>query len=441
MSQLIEIYTSILQAAGLTAKEDGSVFKKDERYFIKGKPLYLPLGSVLSRSDASEKIIFHPLAEAAAKGESDVLEELRHRLMLTQNIATSKLIAFFLQLGVGNNKISLDPEQLKIMPVVKQVGEKEVRDILDFIKATTRGEGKKTPLIKLYLSRRPTTVGNVKYHRTGIVTFPLYQAAKDELAGKEKGYELLGVKTNKKSLESFLRLMEFIYPGIDKDPEHYNAGSVSQIAPFADCMIRAVGGLASTFNEKVDLYKDVSEVEALRLPTSWIDVVDQMDDLFNEIRAIPLQPNADGKARLSDVQTAELSVRPATPQPAVTQSMQPEVHVTAAPSMATPHSTLHQQQQQQPAQAVEPEYISDANGVRLNPRYLRPVTAGGMPGMTSPYDPYSTHVVLPVGTTIAPPVNPYQAAFVPSHNPFQATSFTTPGAYGNPGGRLPGLSY
>ena len=70
MTELIRHYTNILQAAGLVAKEDGSVLKSDERYFVKGKPLMLPLPEVLRRGDVGEKLIFHPFAEAAAKGES-----------------------------------------------------------------------------------------------------------------------------------------------------------------------------------------------------------------------------------------------------------------------------------------------------------------------------------------------------------------------------------
>lgn len=431
MSQLIEAYTSMLTASGLTVKEDGSVFKKDERYFIKGKPLMLPLPAVLNRSDVGDKLIFHPLSEAAAKGESDVLEDLRGRFMLELNKATAKLIAFFLQLGLGTTKIKLDPEQMKVMKVVKDVSEKEARDILSVITNTTRGEGKRTPLLRLYLSRRPQTVGKTKYYRTGIVTFPLYEAAKEELK-KDKGFELLGVKINKKGLESLCRLMEFIYPGIDQDPEVYNQGSTSQIAPFADAMVRTVGGLYSIFNEKVDLYKTVSEVDALRLPTSWVDVADTMDDMFGEIQAIPLQPNADGKARVSDMQTADLAVRPQAHRPEPAPSATPQVQVTPAPSMA--YGTTHQPAAAPaPQQGAEPMYIRDAHGVRRNPNYMRPAMVGAVPGQAGAFDPYGSHVLLPASTSVIPP----QPAYNPYNAPFGAPQ-QQPMGY-QYGGTLPGL--
>lgn len=42
----------------------------------------IPIPEVLKRGDVSEKLIFHPFAEAAAKGESDVVEDLRGRFAL-----------------------------------------------------------------------------------------------------------------------------------------------------------------------------------------------------------------------------------------------------------------------------------------------------------------------------------------------------------------------
>lgn len=446
MTELIRHYTNILQAAGLVAKEDGSVLKSDERYFVKGKPLMLPLPEVLRRGDVGEKLIFHPFAEAAAKGESDVLEDLRGRFALQLNITTAKLIAFFLQLGTGATKVTLDPEQLKVMAVVKSVGEKEARDLLSVIKATTKGDGKRTPLIKLYLSRRPNHAGKVKYYRTCVVTFPLYQAAKDELAQKTKDYNLLGVSINKKGLESLCRLMEFIFPGIDQDSEAYNQGSTSQIAPFADALFRGVGGIIATLNEKVDLYKDVSEVDALRMASSWLDVLDCMDDLFTEINRIPLQPNADGKARVSDVQTADLAVRPTAATAAPQQVTQPgQVNITSAPVMAPQYAAAPQ------AAATaepEPEFIHTPQGLRRNPNFLRPAMVGGIGmGPVNKLDPYANGVMLPSNTAVLPPTNMYgNAAFAPnmygmqqqqSVYGMQQQPMTMPGTGGMH--RLPGL--
>lgn len=37
MSELIRNYTAVLKAAGLDVKDDGSVFKGDERFFISSR--------------------------------------------------------------------------------------------------------------------------------------------------------------------------------------------------------------------------------------------------------------------------------------------------------------------------------------------------------------------------------------------------------------------
>lgn len=404
MSQLIETYKGVLKAMDLTVKDDGSVFKKEDRYFIKGKPLYVPLQSVLGSADVSDKIIFHPLGEAAAKGESDVVEDMRLQMVARLNAQVAKFINFFSMLGVGAVKANLDPEQSKILSVIKDVTEKEQRDYLQLFRATTRGEGKKTPLIKIYLSRVNGSADGKKFTRKAVVTFPLYALAKKELESKEKSHTLLGVTLSKKGVQSLVRMMEFIFPSIAEEGA-YNQGGFSVIAPFCDALFRAVGGMVATLNEKSELFETVDDTCPAAMSENWADVVDVLDSLFNEISMIPVQPNADGKARVSDLQNASLSVA-APAAPAVNaapvhavphQAQQPQFAVPASPQVHPSHyaQPAPQPQYQQP-QAI-PEFITNPDGsVRRNPAFSQMVAypGHGMPQQRAA-DPWTTAPMLP----------------------------------------------
>lgn len=395
MSRLIESYTELLKGARLKVRPDGSVVNaKDNVHFIKGKPLVLPLESVLKSEDINDKIVFHPLAESASKGESDVLSDLRQRLTYNVNLSTSQLIAFFLQLAVGEIKYPLDPQQMKVMKLLKGVETKVHKDILQFMTATTRGEGKKTPLVKVYLSRKPTKIDGVTYSRTGVVTFPLYSLVCEELSTKTKGFSVLGVSTNKSALETFKKVFEYIFPGLDKNPEAYNIASANTIAPYADALIRTILNLCSTINEQVRLFKDVDPiVQSIELKEEWACIVDDIDALFPEIQRIPLQPNADGKSRLSDVRNDELATRIESPQPEIAPQAQPQVQVRQQAQQ-----TPVQQAPTQAPSAQEPEFIITPEGKRApNPKFLRPVTPGVGFGMGNPnvIDPYLAPAAVP----------------------------------------------
>lgn len=440
MSLLINTYKDICKVAGLQVKEDGSVFHNDKRYFVKSKPLYLPLPSVLADPSVSEKLIFHPLAEAAAKGESDVLEDLRNRMTETLKMSLARLFAFYTALGVGELKAALDPMQAPVMQVTKEISEKEAKDIMAVVAATAKGEGRKTPLIKIYLNRRGGGVEGKRFHRTAVVTFPLYQAAKLELKSKDKGYNLLGVSINKKGLNSLCRIMEFIFPQITEEEggagvlTGYNAGGFSLTAPFCDALFRAVGGLAATINENIKLFQEIEpSLKKLLVDEGWADVVENMDSMYNEISQIPVQPNADGKARVSDVQTAVLGAQPqqAAAAPAPAAGMQPQVHVPNAPAP--------QQQYVQPVAAapvaapVEPEFITTPYGVKRNPKFLPAMTLGGGGfGMAPPAgqvpDPFAVnHALLPRSSV---QLTPQQLSVTPAGHPVQNPP---PGYNPNPG--------
>lgn len=398
MSQLMTVYSQILAAVGLTVKEDGSVFDKNKQYLVRGKPLVLPLDSVLRSPDVREKLVFHPFGEAAAKGESHVIEDMRVRMTGKINYNVSRLVALMCCLGRGDIKKQVDALQLEALASVKDVGEKENRDIVEILKATTRGEGKRTPLVKIYLHKHGKKVDHKsnerRSSRTAAVTFPLYDVVKHELESKTKGYTLLGVKTNEKTLKSLLSILEFIFPNIG-EKEAYYAYGYSQVSPFCDALFRAVGNLITCINERFDMFKDTSEVGIEKMPETWAEVVDLLDGLYNEICLIPVQPNADGLATHTDMQTAVLNAATQAPvEPTPAPAGAPALAVSSAP--AVPAYTTPTQAPAPATATQEPEWIVVNGAMRRNPNYRAPVVMGGYTApMQNSLDPYNAPTMLP----------------------------------------------
>lgn len=410
MSQLMTVYSQILAAVGLTVKEDGSVFDKNKQYLVRGKPLVLPLDNVLRSPDVREKLVFHPLGEAAAKGESHVIEDMRVRMTGKINYNVSRLVALMCCLGRGDIKNKLDAVQLEALASVKDVGEKENRDIVEILKATTRGEGKRTPLVKIYLHKHGKKVDHKsnerRSSRTAAVTFPLYDAAKHELESKTKGYTLLGVKTNEKALKSLISILEFIFPNIG-EKEAYYAYGYSQVSPFCDALFRATGNLITCINERYEMFMDNVDVDAEKMPETWAEVVDLIDGLYNEICLIPVQPNADGLAASIDMQTGVMNAAtPAPVTPAVAPAGAPALAVSAAP--AAPTYTQPAPAAQAVAPTQEPEWVIVNGAMRRNPNYRAPVVVGGYTApVQNAYDPYTSPTLLPSTAGVVQQTNQY----------------------------------
>ncbi|MDD2879639.1 MAG: hypothetical protein PHQ58_04315 [Rhodoferax sp.] len=290
--KIIELYKEILAAGYLFADKEGMISAKVKGstmpFLIDGKRLVLPTKEHLKNGDWSNRVVFHPLSENILRGESKVLERFRNNINMRLNYVLSMVAdqLFKLVVNVGGHK-HLSPDQSVILSSVKNADEKAYTAFGNLVE--DMGLTNKTKCIVHIYLKKGGVVDGKKYNRAAIVTFPLYE----ELLKNQK--QVFGVTiASAKHRESIKQLLEYILPGIEK-PHYFDRGSESQIAPYLDCLMQGVLGIASRINNIIDEYGQfMDSTDDLRYTDGWVEVFENLEQLKAEIRSIPMQAGNEG---------------------------------------------------------------------------------------------------------------------------------------------------
>lgn len=321
--KIIELYKEILAAGYLYADKEGMISARIKGstmpFLIDGKRLVLPTKEHLKNSDWSNRVVFHPLSENILRGESKVLERFRNNINMRLNYVLGMLAdqLFKLVVNVGGHK-HLSPDQSVILSDVKNADEKAYTAFGNLIEDMGLTNKSKC-IVHIYLKKGGVVDGK-KYNRAAIVTFPLYE----ELLKNQK--QVFGVTiASAKHREAIKQLLEFILPGIEK-PHYFDRGSESQIAPYLDCLMQGVLGIASRINNVIDEYGQfLDSTDDLRYTDGWVEVFENLEQLKAEIRSIPMQAGNEGS--IGDT---------ATPAPAATATTAVQQPVAAQPALQMP---------------------------------------------------------------------------------------------------------
>jgi hypothetical protein len=334
LSKIIELYSSILRFSGLEPNAEGFisavVADKKEPAFIDGARMVLPTDNHLRNFVKGEKIIFHPLTENILRGESEVIQKLKTSINVKLNYTIGIVAQSLLKL-IASPELHhrLNSEQLEIMRSINDCDEKAV---VNFINYMLGGYKTKTDrlFVNIYL-KRGGNVGDKRFARVGIVSFPFYE-------------ELTQGKVDKlrvKDVETFKQLFKFVFPDID-NKEHYNIGSNSSVAPFLDSLMRTASNIASCLNDVIQQYKEfIDDADSINFDSDWMDDFDNLEDLKSEIRRIPVQQGNEGSIghenSINRVEIPQATVQ--TPMPNVPQM---------APQLQYQNQTPQQVQQPKP---------------------------------------------------------------------------------------------
>lgn len=398
--KIIELYKEILAAGYLFADKEGMISAKVKGstmpFLIDGKRLVLPTKEHLKNSDWSNRIVFHPLSENILRGESKVLERFRNNINMRLNYVLSMVAdqLFKLVVNVGGHK-HLSPDQSVILSSVKNADEKAYTAFGNLVE--DMGLSNKTKCIVHIYLKKGGVVDGKKYNRAAIVTFPLYE----ELLKNQK--QVFGVTiASAKHREAIKQLLEFILPGIEK-PHYFDRGSESQIAPYLDCLMQGVLGIASRINNIIDEYGQfMDSTDELRYSDGWVEVFENLEQLKAEIRSIPMQAGNEGS--IGDP-AAATQAQPAAQQPvaATQQGLQMPAQVPLPPPVPSPAPAYYNAPMQPPPQAggvvKSPSGgIDFAASMRSNPQL-----AASMP--YSGYAPYGQPAIPPgpIAARMAPP--------------------------------------
>jgi len=290
--RLNDIYRSILAFAGIQVDSDGFAYTqyKDSKkpFLIKNQRLALPTQENLKNFQPGEMIIFHPLSENIAQGESEVISKLKYsinvRLNYTFGIISQSLLSIVNNVDLHKN---LNPDQTELLIEIGSVDQTSMTNFTKIMLAVIN-ENPDSGFLNIYL-RRGGRVFDKKYSRAGIVNFSLYKELKESTNNTIKG-----IKVREKDKELFLKIYKFIFPKIDQ-PQAYDYGSESSTAPFLDSLMKTALNIAGRFNDILDMFeKEIDSSSDLVFDSDWVSKFDNLDALIPEIRRIPMQHGNDG---------------------------------------------------------------------------------------------------------------------------------------------------
>lgn len=372
--EIVNLYESILDAGGLISDKEGFVSVNSKKFgvdkntpcLVDGKRLVLPTDQQLRSPNNGDRIVFHPLSENALRGESEVVTKLRNVLTIRLNYTIAALMNAIIDITQDTNTHKyLTPEQSEILSIAPEIDDKSAIDFTQ-LAIKVMNEESKSSFVTIYL-KRSGTIGSNRYARIGVVSFPLYE----ELC--KDGDTCLGVRLRKKDRQSFKAVLEYILPRIN-EPESYNRGSDSEVAPYLDALMKTFMAVGAKLNDCVELLDSKLDCkELLVINSEWVDSFDNLSLLMKKIRMIPMQLGNEGSQKLdsgqkqNEVQTTGY-IAPAAPMAARSVPSVPPPLQYTTPVVQEPirQQQVYQppQQFQQPVQAFEaPAVKHTARGV------------------------------------------------------------------------------
>ncbi len=346
---IIQLYTDILNACGCKVDHEGfvsvdpSVFTGEKStnglpFIVNEKRVVLPIDAQL-RSGNQDKIVFHPLNENILRGESDVVMKLRAAFTIRINHLFFIAVKTAVQMIYDHdNHKKFNPNQHEILSIAPDLNEDTAVDLVRMMRNATAQNP--NCFVSLFLKRSGSVDGK-KYSRVGVVGFPFY----NELKKEQDTY--YGVKLRKRDRAGLIKLMENIFPNIEKEGE-YNRGSNSQVAPYMDSLMKTVMSVGSKLNDYFETYRNVISgfEEGLIISSDWVDAFDNLDSNAVHIRKIPVQAGNEGS----------------TKQEGAVNNV-----ATAQPSQQTTYITPPQPVVQQPQQVIQPQIQQPINQVNTQP--------------------------------------------------------------------------
>lgn len=354
--KLLDLYRSILAASGLETDKEGFVSiageEGKEPFFVDGKRTVLPTPEHMANPEKDKIVLFHPLFEYVTRAESSVMAAYRRQL--GEHLSNSFMAAGLELLTIASSQkmhASLNPEQLEFLSNVPDADEQMFHTWVKLIGAMPPGQNQKT-FCSIYL-RRGGKFQDKVHQRVAVVNFPLYQQlvkdgqereaamearksvkkdAKEKLAAIPN--ETWGVKLRAVDRQAFIKLIEYMVPGI-ADEQTYWAASNSQIAPNIDAVMHAAELIGGALNALVDRFESAGSIfPKLRMEDAWVPDFVNLAPLQVEIRMIPMQQGNEGGVAKAAATAAEAEAIAREAQGAVTPPGKVEAVGVAAPVAA-----------------------------------------------------------------------------------------------------------
>lgn len=371
-------YKGILDYADLTI-EDDNIACKDARlgaFTVEGRHVCLPYFELLKNPD--NRLFFHPLNENYASPENAVFDHYRNKLSFTINTRLAHLIITAITIA---SEISIQKKVTSgtLTDFISAVGEVSLTAVDSFQKVLKAAfkKDKYSPLFDIYLKKNGE-INGTPYAAIGKINFKFFEELKEALEDSNKKYSVFDVKISKKDILSMYSIMEAIFPNIDKK-DYYVEGTDNKIFRYLNALLKTSYLVTSRINEIGEELLAIKEpalaAEELISNHCWIEQLEKLYGMANEIRLIPSQVDINVEAKrlkLDETKAAQAQM----PSTATQQQNQP-------PSF-NPNIAAAQQVTQQPQQQIiqQPQQLSPEDIIRgsLQPQ-MNPMM---MPGMMNP---------------------------------------------------------
>lgn len=344
MHEVIEkFYLNMLDYMGLKY-QDGIIQNKDEKLgeiTLSGKHLTLPYYENLK--NPNNRIIIHPLNENYVNPETEIFKFLKKRLILEINLKLSSLIINYIHLAsepMLQNRIN-DPKLIDLIVNIGEVDHVTIENFLNIIKASKQNNDQSF-ILDIFLKKN-ASIGDNSYSAIGKVNFILYKELLKALEDPESKYKVFNTKVRKKDIIALISIHKLFFPGID-EKDAYADGTDNKVFRYLNALLKVSYLITNRINELASMIDNI-ETETINAKEcmfnhEWINYLEKLYDLTNEIRLIPDQTDITvekpkklsiNESKVKDIpefnpkEVAQASVRNVaipTPNP---QSYQPQV--------------------------------------------------------------------------------------------------------------------
>ena len=366
-ADLLQLYTSILKAAGCVVDEQGNVSKNLKIFnstadntpvVIKGKRLVLPTPEHLQNALNSTTLKFHPLYENIMRDETETIKNLRDHINNRLSTTLTLIVVSLLNIAASvKEHHKLNPDQSEYLSLVKNANEAIIEKWTKYINGLVKQDHKNF-LINIYL-KKGGMLDKKRYTQTGIVSFPAYT----EIFNSNKDTAVHGVKFTAKERETLINLFEYILPNIGVE-NYYSVGVHQGEAPRSQTLLTAFANIATKFNDILELFgSNIDSYKELIINLDWTDAINDLSAWKPAIRSIPMQD--EGRDRHQNAPQIPSTLTP-VPAPQQIQSVQQSTP-SPAPAPQQPFVAVTQQpSQSQPVQQTQSNEVVTSGGLDMS---------------------------------------------------------------------------
>lgn len=359
-----ELYIPILTALNLEHDESGRltmIYPQNRKVpaSVGTRNLVLPTPELL-KSLPDNAIVFHPMSENVARGDSAMQNYLKTLVTFKVTFGINYIAQRLYSIAADEKLHSkLTGDQLAILTILPEADAKGEAALARVLEAVDLSK------VRTYniFNKRSGRLKGEQFNRVAIATFPLLQ---DLL--KPEGTLWGHRDIRKRDLKDFRALFDYIIPGWEIE-DKYSAASDSMEAPSFHALMLAFNKIMEPLNRITEIYGDLfkdkneeGDIDDMK-PYVYADMsfISRFDNLSKYRNVIPVMSGNDGEPLAGSNETTELAKNPKSIAPAFTQqNLGADIRVpepTPAPAPTDQYQTPQQaqpvyQQQQQPNQPV-----------------------------------------------------------------------------------------